>query len=139
MFKVGDRVKYVSGKWYDNCGNPLWGGKSGKIAGEIIKEIRGSILFNYEVRWDNNYVNGYHKEDLELVNSNNNKIMSNIKEFFVNLKATPEERLLKEMGMENPIGTPTQEGLELSALISYQANRAEIIKIAQAKKAEETK
>ena len=73
------------------------------------------------------------------VNSSNQTFMGNVKDFFRGLTATEDERLLKELGLENPIGTPTQEGLELSAEISYKANRAEIIKVAKQMKEEQDK
>jgi hypothetical protein len=60
----------------------------------------------------------------------------NIVNFFRNMTATPDEKLLKELGIEDPIGTPTSVGLELSANITYKANREEIIKIAKKMKAE---
>jgi hypothetical protein len=47
---------------------------------------------------------------------------------------------LKEMGLEDPIGTPTAEGLKLANELAYKAQRPEIIKIAQAmKEAEDAK
>lgn len=60
-----------------------------------------------------------------------------IRDFYSNMKATPEEKLLKQYNIENPIGTPTAEGLELAALLNYNAQRAEIIKIVTAKEEEE--
>lgn len=63
---------------------------------------------------------------------------SNIMEFFANLTATAEEKLLKKYGLEDPIGTPTSVGLSLSAQIQYKANRAAIIEIAKKMEAEAT-
>ena len=63
---------------------------------------------------------------------------ANIMEFFNNLTATAEEKLLKKHGLEDPIGTPTSVGLSLSAQIQYKANRKEIIEIAKKMEAEAT-
>lgn len=62
---------------------------------------------------------------------------TSIVDFFKNMTASADEKLLKEFGIEEPIGTPTTVGLELSARINYQANRAAIIKVAQDMKAEQ--
>ena len=68
--------------------------------------------------------------------NSNPSFMSSVKEFFRNMTASPDEKLLKEFGIEDPIGSPTAQGLALSAEITYKANRAEIIKIAQQMKEE---
>lgn len=47
--------------------------------------------------------------------------------YFKNLSLSKEDKLLKDLGLEEPTGTPTAKGLELSALLNYQANRDEII------------
>jgi hypothetical protein len=65
---------------------------------------------------------------LEIIKEQNNKPM-NLIEFFRNATATADEKLLKKHGVEDPIGTPTEEGLRLSAEIQYRKNRAEIIEI----------
>lgn len=67
------------------------------------------------------------------------KTMSSVIDFFQNLGVSAEEKLLKKHGVEDPIGTPTAKGLELSALISYKANRAEIIKLVKEMDEEEKK
>ena len=61
--KVGDKVKYTSKTWGEDKYNPLWGGKYGKIAGILI-EIEYE---NYYVNWNNGTRNSYRKNDLELV------------------------------------------------------------------------
>lgn len=53
-FKIGDRVKYVSGKWADSKSNPLWGGEYGKIIG-TIEGVWGK---DCDVKWDNGECNG---------------------------------------------------------------------------------
>lgn len=134
MFKVGDKVKILS----KSSGNySLEEMKREKDCPDLncatIKEIRndGVILI------DNNYQ--FLAKDLELVNSSNQNVMSNVLDFFRNLTATEDEKLLKEYGLENPIGTPTAEGLVLSAELSYKANRKDIIEIAKKMKAEDDK
>lgn len=64
-FKVGDRVKYISGKHGDYNVNPLWGGKYGKIEGVVIKTADYSTL-PIRVSWDNGGKNTYYERDLEL-------------------------------------------------------------------------
>ena len=69
--------------------------------------------------------------------------MSKLVDFFKDLGATPEEKLLKKHGIEDPIGTPTDEGLKLMARILYKENRAKVIELAkqmdEAEKAEAKK
>lgn len=71
--------------------------------------------------------------------SSNSNIMSSIKDFFRNLTISAEDKLLKEVGIEDPVNVPTALGLELSADITYQKNREEIIKLAKQMKEEEEK
>ena len=40
-FVIGDKVKYVSGKYGDTESNPLWNGCYGKIEGTIIENSYG--------------------------------------------------------------------------------------------------
>lgn len=109
----------------------------------LIKEKLECSRLSYDVLDDNKkritYCNCYHETDL-LINSASDGIiksfMDNITEFYQNISATKEDKLLKEMGLENPIGIPTEEGLRLSAFIQYKNNKAEIIKVAEAMKAE---
>lgn len=73
-------------------------------------------------------------------NSSETTIMSDILSFFKNLTATKAEKLRLKHGIEQPLGTPTTKGLELSALISYRANLTEIDKVVeQAEEAEQKK
>lgn len=58
-------------------------------------------------------------------------------EFFKEMTASDDEKLLKKHGIEDPIGTPTEDGLKLSALISYKTNRAKITEIVTKKEADE--
>jgi len=57
--------------------------------------------------------------------------MSNVLDFFREMTSSKEDKLLKKLGIENPIGTPTELGLKLASEIAYKAHRAEIIKIAE--------
>lgn len=66
-------------------------------------------------------------------------LMKNVLEFFKNMTASAEEKLLQEYGVEDPIGTPTSRGMELALQIMYKANRAEVIKVVQAMKDEDKK
>lgn len=60
----------------------------------------------------------------------------NILSFFRNMTASADEKLLKEMGIEDPIGTPTETGLRLCAEILYKENRAKVIEVAKSMKEE---
>lgn len=71
--------------------------------------------------------------------TNNDSIMSNIISFFNELTATAEEKLLKKYNLEDPIGTPTELGLELLAKILYKENRDKVIDVAKKKELEEAK
>lgn len=66
-------------------------------------------------------------------------LMSNVLEFFRNLTASPDDLLLKELGIENPTNVPTDLGLKLSQEITYAANRDSIIDIAKQMKADADK
>ncbi len=63
-------------------------------------------------------------------------IMSNVLDFFRNITTTPNDKLLKELGIENPTNVPTELGLKLSQEITYVANRTKIIEIALQMKAD---
>ncbi len=63
--------------------------------------------------------------------------MANVLEFFKNITATADEKLLQEFYIEDPIGTPTEVGFELSHQITYKANREAIIAIAKQMKEEQ--
>lgn len=66
-------------------------------------------------------------------------LMTRATTFFRNLTLSPEAKLLQELGLENPDGTPTEAGYDLSLEITYKANREKIIEIAKQMKEEETK
>lgn len=73
----------------------------------------------------------------KIIDSHNKSPMQRALDFFKNMTAKPEEKLLKKFGLEDPIGTPTEVGLKLSEQITYKANRDEIIKLATAVQEEE--
>ena len=73
-FKIGDEVKYVSGRYGDSPDDPLWDGIYLK---EYQKGIITSISPNYtprhsgypiRVRWGNGRSNRYNSPDLALFN-----------------------------------------------------------------------
>lgn len=72
---------------------------------------------------------------LELVTYNQKTIMTNIFDYFRNIGIKPEDKLLKEFGLEDPINVPTAEGLKMSAEMDYAKNRQAIIDICQQAKA----
>lgn len=61
--KQGSIVKYVSGKYHEGSGNPLWGGKEGFILGKLVKSAWG---LEVNVDWNNGRSNCYNYADLEL-------------------------------------------------------------------------
>ena len=65
--KVGDKVKYTSGNFGDDYGNPLWNGEQGRIVGTVIKLSFSGMWI--DVNWGGypNYGNSYHPIDLELI------------------------------------------------------------------------
>jgi hypothetical protein len=132
-FKVGSKVWYVSGHYGSGDSNPLHTDFP-DITGEIIR-INLTDGCPLGVCWSNGKTNDYREVDLELITNKN--IMSNIVEFFKNISASKEDKLLKEMGIEDPINVPTAEGLKLSAMINYKKNRDEIVEICKQKKTEE--
>lgn len=64
-FKIGDKVKYVSGEHGEEANNPVWNGKYGKVIGTINGEITDYRM--YPVKWSNGQHNSYYEFDLELV------------------------------------------------------------------------
>ena len=76
-FKVGDRVKYVSGRWGVSSINPLW---------DSIERVKGTVIQVYkigqtdgngpwvQVDWDNGTRNSYRNTDLELLDDFTNEL-----------------------------------------------------------------
>lgn len=69
-FKVGDRVRYVSGRWGNSPLNPLW--NTQKIAGTIKELLTNKPMFHYGepfkyvVTWDNGaFACNYLEDDLD--------------------------------------------------------------------------
>ncbi len=70
-FKTGNRVKLISMIWLDGKHNPLWNGEHGKVIGTIILIGKGSgNNLNYTVCWDNDGLNIYYENDIELYQAN---------------------------------------------------------------------
>lgn len=44
MFKEGDKVKYVSGRYGDSYSNPLWNGQLGQVVGEITEILSEDFI-----------------------------------------------------------------------------------------------
>jgi hypothetical protein len=73
-FAVGDRIRYVSGRFRDDCdSNPLWDGRLGKIVG-TVKRLNTEGL-PVSVAWDNGHRNSYEYNDLE-IEEHGNRIKS---------------------------------------------------------------
>jgi hypothetical protein len=76
-------------------------------------------------------------QKLPKLNSTQPTTMSKVRDFFRSMTASPEDRLLKELGLEDPIGTPTPEGMALAQDLMYKDYRSKVIEVAKAMKAEE--
>lgn len=75
-FRVGNKVKYISGVYHDGNSNPLWGGRHGKIEGTITdientewhgNGFNGELMDSHYVKWDSGSSNHYLRKDLELI------------------------------------------------------------------------
>lgn len=71
MFKEGDKVKYVSGRYGDSYSNPLWNGQLGQVVGEITEILSEDCIM---VEWNNYKTNSYSNRDLEKINTINNDL-----------------------------------------------------------------
>jgi hypothetical protein len=65
--KVGDRVKYTSGKYSESPSNPLWNGTYGQVKGNISEKISSSPMFDWRVNWDNGHSAVYNTSDLQKI------------------------------------------------------------------------
>lgn len=61
-FKVGDKVKYVSGAHGDSYNNPLWEGMYGNIVGKVVESNDTALPIS--VAWALGGHNVYKPEDL---------------------------------------------------------------------------
>lgn len=76
------------------------------------------------------------KENCEIEILNKTTSMD-LQAFVATRDASPDQKLLKRHGIENPIGTPTPLGLELAAVLTYQDKREALVEILKAKEAED--
>ena len=65
-FKVGDRVKYTSGRHGNRQLNPVWGESEGYVVGTINNHNPDGW---WNVAWDNGHENTYQEIDIELINT----------------------------------------------------------------------
>lgn len=149
-FNVGDKVQFlpIGTKEILNYSfdvpNEIWRHGSTNLGedytnnfAKIDKIVDNKIICCWKDKDNKDMRLAFTEKNLQLVNSFNKlNFMSNVLDFFRNLSASNDEKLLKEMDLENPIGTPTTDGLALSAELSYRSNRGEIIKIATQMKEE---
>jgi hypothetical protein len=129
---------FGSGVWCDSC---------------LSRDDRNSwkIYFDntkadIEILEDSPYsvtaTNDYSGIGLLTININNKEtqtIMSKIISFVRNLSLSAEDKLLLELGLEEPTGVPTAEGFRVAQELMYQEMRAKVIEKAKAFKAEEDK
>ena len=104
------------------------------VSGFTLKSSRGDICSH---SWTNG--DAYAVEILNESNNPNapkgtNNMVGDIVKFFKNIGLSANDKFLLDSGLEDPTGVPTSKGLELSALISYKANRDEVLKVALAQK-----
>ena len=125
-FKVGDKIKNIDPDTYRN--------NTGKTG--IIVRIEGN---DCSIEYEDGATGCGDKRFYQLINNNNQTIMTKALEFYRNITASAEEKLLKKFGLEDPIGTPTAEGLALAQEILYKQTRNQIIDIAKEMEAEEIK
>lgn len=71
MFKIGDKVKYVSGRHGDSRANPLWNGQLGQVIGEIDEILDEDYIL---VKWNTYRTNSYSSRDLEKINNIKNDL-----------------------------------------------------------------
>lgn len=64
LFRKGDRVRYVSGRFSSDLSNPLY--SDFETEGTVVG-ISHYVGLNIKVLWDNEIGNNYSPEDLELV------------------------------------------------------------------------
>ncbi len=130
MFKVGDEVKVLKAF----------------LSPELVGKIRKVVRVDYDQVYleGNTFSWNQGTDSLKIIESNTmGNTTTNVLDFFRNLAASEEEKLLKKLGLENPIGTPTEEGLKIATEMNYKAHRNEIIELAkkmdEAQKKEEKK
>lgn len=142
VLRVGDRVR--SNSMGSTEGEAVY---TGKVTFIDVRE-GGFTISREDGKTGNGYQNGWivywdSYGFIEIIKSSSQSAPSsmarNIIDFFQNLTASAEEKLLKKHGVEDPIGTPTETGLKLSAQIQYMANRAKVIEIVKELEAEEEK
>jgi hypothetical protein len=88
MFKMGDRVVYISGVHGKSSNNPLAGTKY-ECQGTVVTQHKDRG-FPIQVRWDNGQVNSYSHNDLEYVTGGKDR--SNPNMAFLVKKLTKQKR-----------------------------------------------
>lgn len=118
----------VIGECIDSCYEDLYLLEEGESLAQAEQSYRLPMISSMTIEYQ-----------AEPYQTNNDSIMPNIISFFNELTATAEEKLLKKYNLEDPIGTPTELGLELLAKILYKENRDKVIDVAKKKELEEAK
>lgn len=65
--------------------------------------------------------------------------MSSLRDFYRHMTASPEDKLMRDSGLEDPIGVPTPEGIALLQEILYKKFRDDVIAVAKSAKEEADK
>lgn len=132
--KVGDWVR-TNGDGKGTC--KFFEGEIGEILEDrffVFQDIkpgsRGSILPHmrgYKCSWSINFSS--HGE-IEIIKSNQT-LMSKPLDVFRKLFLKEEDRLMTELGLENPAGTPTDDGIKILLEVLYAERRKDLIANAQ--------
>lgn len=165
MFKVGNKVRYTSNSWEDCNNNPLWGGSQGQVVGTIY-EINDWIRVNWDNGESNAYrkedlesvqdiiktpyytissdwagQTSFIVNTKDIINgcdtiTNNTKPMNKLNSMMKRLLDKDTKTLIKS-GFINGDLQLTQEGQEALSAILFEANKAELVNLAEEKIAEE--
>jgi len=145
VFHHGERISFKalrSGLWMCIPDAILSIDTDGRVYGchnySERKGIEASYMFGCPYSWDLTSLayptnTGNDAKDItSLETINESKIitntMSTIIEKVRNVLRKPEDRMMLELGLENPVGVPTQEGLNLLMETLYEENREKLIK-----------
>lgn len=124
--KVGDKVRLLHGS--SVCDGISSAGGSYFDAGATIDSF-DKDFFKVASCSNKHQWSDFKDRKVEVLNHNSfiASTMSNVIEKFQNMFASDEDKLLTKYEVEKPIGTPTQDGLNLLLNILYKAHRAEVI------------
>lgn len=77
------------------------------------------------------------ERDSSLTGESRNNDSMDIRSYIKRIGLSETDKVALDSGIENPVGTPTELGLEIAAHLNYKAHREEILRIALDMAAEE--